>query len=92
LPKGRLKTKQTSGESSLDSDSDFDITFTILKTCYERKTDRSFAPQVDIPIDRIFERRMDKVAFYSTQTNQTNFNLVTILGLTQCSVFIKKYR
>jgi hypothetical protein len=51
LPKGRLKTKQTSGESSLDSDSDFDITFTILKTCYERKTDRFFAPQVDIPIE-----------------------------------------
>jgi hypothetical protein len=37
----------------------------ILKTYYEKKkkkkTLRSFAPQVDIPIDRIFERRIDKV-------------------------------
>jgi hypothetical protein len=72
VPKGRLKTKQTSDESSLDSDPAFDITVTILKACHERKTDRFFAPQVDIPIDRIFERRMDKVAFYSTQTNQSN--------------------
>jgi hypothetical protein len=28
VPKGRWKTKQTSDESSLDSDPDFDITFT----------------------------------------------------------------
>jgi hypothetical protein len=27
----------------------------------KKKPLRSFAPQVDIPIDRIFERRIDKV-------------------------------
>jgi hypothetical protein len=84
VPKGRLKTKQTSDESSLDSDPAFDITVTILKACHERKTDRFFAPQVDIPIERYFTAlKLIRVI---------KINLARILGLTQCSVFIKKYR